>query len=320
MVDDDFDDEKTSLHNVASVGVSDRAKASPCLVVVSGKSSAGKMFKLRGDMIVGRSSDAEIYLDDDGISRKHASVHVRDDGHVEVRDLGSTNGTYWNGQRIAPNAVLKDGDKIQVGSATILKFSYQDALEEALQRNLYESVTRDALTKTYNRKHLDDTLKKELAFALRNKGELSLIMFDIDHFKVVNDTYGHPAGDYVLSKLAVRVSECIRTEDTLARYGGEEFAVVLREIPEVRAIACAERIRQVVAGTEFVHASRRIPVTVSLGVATLVGSGLSTPEALLAAADKQLYAAKARGRNRVASRTIQGLPRRDDRRGPGSPG
>jgi diguanylate cyclase (GGDEF)-like protein len=298
MIDDDFEDEKTNLHDVASLGVSDKTRASPCLVVVSGKSSAGKMFKLRGDMVVGRSSEAEIYLDDDGISRRHAMVHVRPDGQVEVRDLGSTNGTYWNGQRIAPLAVLKDGDKIQVGSATILKFSYQDALEEALQRNLYESVTRDALTKAYNRKHLDDTLKKEIAFALRNRSELTLVMFDIDHFKVVNDTYGHPAGDHVLTKLALRVNECIRTEDTLARYGGEEFAIVLPEIDHYNAMAFADKVRKLVEIAEFKFEDTLIPVTVSIGVASLRGEIEDALE-FIKQADTQLFAAKEAGRNQV---------------------
>ncbi len=279
----------------------DKGQVSPTFLVVNGQASAGKMFKLRGEMYIGRTSTADIYLDDDGVSRRHAKVVVSSDGSVEVVDLRSTNGTYHNGARI-PSHYLKDGDTIQIGSTTILKFSYRDALEEELQKNLYDSATRDGLTKAYNKKYFGEALKREFAHALRQQTPLTLVMFDIDHFKHINDRYGHPTGDFVLSKLASRVHDCIRAEDTLARYGGEEFALLLRDAPEKQGFACAERIRRTIEATEFAMEQAKIPVTSSFGVATFNGVEFTAPEQLIEAADQYLYKAKRGGRNRVESK------------------
>jgi diguanylate cyclase (GGDEF)-like protein len=283
----------------------ERFQMSPTFLVVSGQSSAGKMFKLRGEMIIGRTTTADIYLDDDGVSRRHAQVRVLQDGAVEVVDLGSTNGTYHNGMRIQTH-LLRDGDTIQIGSTTILKFSYRDALEEELQKNLYDSATRDALTKAYNKKYFSEAIKREFAHATRQHTPLTLVMFDIDHFKHINDRFGHPAGDYVLSRLAMIVNDCIRAEDTLTRYGGEEFALLLRDTSESQGVACAERIRHMIQVAEFTTAGQRIPVTSSFGVATFTGTEFHSTEELIEAADQFLYKAKRGGRNRVESRLQEG--------------
>ena len=301
---DDEEDEKTSVHLLVTPPATDKSQT-PSVIVVSGKESVGKMFKLTGEMVIGRVPSADIYLDDDGISRKHARIVVRPDGSVHLEDLGSTNGTFHQGQRI-DRRKLEDGDKIQIGSTIILKFSYQDAIDEALQKNLYDSATRDPLTKLYNKKHFADVLRKELAYASRNGVELSLVIFDVDHFKRVNDTFGHPCGDHVLARLAATVGGCIRTEDLLARYGGEEFALVLREISEDNAISCAERIRATVAAEDFIFRDTKIPITVSLGVATFDGTNHPRPDDLVAAADAYLYKAKRGGRNRVEAKKISG--------------
>lgn len=299
------DDEATivgSLNIPASLR--EKYQMSPTFLVVSGQASAGKMFKLRGEMTIGRTSSAEICLDDDGVSRKHALVRVKQDGVVEVYDLGSTNGTYHDGVRIKQR-VLQDGDTIQIGSTTILKFSYRDALEEELQKNLYDSATRDGLTRIYNKKYFSEAIKREFAHALRQRTPLTLVMFDIDHFKHINDRYGHPVGDYVLSKLAFMVTGCIRAEDTLARYGGEEFALLLRDAPEQQGVNCAERIRQVIESAQFISENQRLPVTSSFGVATFSGSEFSSPEELIEAADQFLYQAKRGGRNRVEAKLLK---------------
>lgn len=284
----------------------ENVQMSPTFLVVSGQTSAGKMFKLRGEMVIGRTTTADIYLDDDGVSRRHAKVVVRSDGTVQVSDLQSTNGTYHNGERIASH-FLRDGDTIQIGSTTILKFSYRDALEEELQKNLYDSATRDGLTKTYNKKYFGEALKREFAHAQRQATPLTLVMFDIDHFKHINDRHGHTVGDFVLAKLASKVIECIRAEDTLARYGGEEFALLLRDAPEKQGFACAERIRRVIEITDFSTNGTRIPVTSSFGVATFTGAEFTVPEQLIETADQFLYKAKRAGRNRVEARMTAGL-------------
>jgi diguanylate cyclase (GGDEF)-like protein len=268
----------------------------PWLVVVSGNDSVGKMYPLKDGITIGRSPQCDVPLDEDGVSRRHARIEQTADGAVELVDLDSSNGTFINGDAVS-RAALRDGDKIQIGPTTILKFSYQDDLDEALQRNLYESATRDPLTRAANRKSFDEALARELAFAGRHARSLSVVAFDVDHFKRVNDTHGHAAGDHVLRRLAEIVAVKIRSEDLFARVGGEEFTLLLRDIEGEGARQCAERLRSAVESATFEHDGVKIPVTISAGVATWA-KGV-TGQALLKAADLRLYEAKQGGRNRV---------------------
>jgi diguanylate cyclase (GGDEF)-like protein len=270
----------------------------PWVVIVTGAANVGKMFRLDGELVIGRSPDAGVQIQEDGVSRKHAKLVLTPEGKVQVVDMQSRNGTFVNGERVDAET-LRDGDKIQIGNTTILKFSYQDALDEALQQNLYNSATRDPLTQVANKRTFTEMFEREVAFAARHARSLSLVMFDVDHFKRVNDTYGHPAGDFVLKRLAEVVAGAVRAEDVVARVGGEEFAIVLRDIGAQGAIDCAERLRRLVQSTTFDHAGVRIPVTVSLGVATIEGGANVTPGELVQTADARLYAAKQGGRNRV---------------------
>jgi len=300
-------EEKTSVHSISDL-LGSAQRQSAYLIVISAKSAAGigRMFKLdRSEVVMGRSSEAQFQVEDDGISRKHAKVVALGDGRFQLVDLASTNGTYLNGLKVNA-APLYDGDKIQIGSNTVLKFSIQDELEEQYQRSIYESATRDGLTRVYNKKYFLETVRKEFSYCLRHRVPLSLVLFDVDHFKKINDAYGHPAGDYVLTRIAQRVSDTVRTEDLLARYGGEEFALMLRESAEDQALACAERCRHAVDKADFVFGGTPIKVTISLGVATLLDSDFSQPEDLIAAADKYLYRAKRAGRNRADAKAISG--------------
>lgn len=269
------------------------------LIVISG-SAVGKMFKLGGEMGIGRSPECEICLDDEGISRNHARVEKDDYGNIIIEDLDSTNGTYFNGTRFNKH-ILRDGDKIQIGSTTILKFSYQDTLEEAFYQNQYDAATKDGLTGIYNKKFFAEQLQKDFSYALRHNEITSLIVFDIDHFKKINDTFGHQAGDMVLRQLAKVVSNALRNEDLFARIGGEEFAVVLRQVDEKRAHVLAERVRRTVEVNKFMWGNTRIRVTISLGVATLRRANFRDANELVHAADEFLYKAKRSGRNRVSS-------------------
>ncbi|MBF5042691.1 GGDEF domain-containing protein [Aggregicoccus sp. 17bor-14] len=302
-------EEKTSVQSFSDLlGPAAPARQSAYLIVLSAKSAAGigRMHKLEGpETLLGRSSEAGFQVEDDGISRKHAKVVGGGEGRFQLVDLGSTNGTYLNGLRVS-TAQLCDGDRIQIGSNTVLKFSLQDQLEEQYQRSIYDNATRDALTRLYNRKYFLDTLRKEFAYCLRHRQPLSLVMFDVDRFKAINDTYGHPAGDLVLQRIAQRVLDTVRTEDVLARYGGEEFALMLRDSPEGHALACAERCRQAVASTDFTFGGAALHVTISLGVSTLVDARYTQPEELVGAADTYLYRAKHSGRNRVDARSVSG--------------
>jgi diguanylate cyclase (GGDEF)-like protein len=295
-------EEKTQVQNIADLLAQVR-KNNAYLIVVSG-TSVGKMFKLQGpEMVIGRSSDADIQLTDEGISRRHAKVNIRADGTVQLIDLGSTNGTFYNGNRIDVQP-LRDGDKMQIGSTTILKFSYQDNLDEAYQKNLYESATRDMMTRVYNKKFFLDTFKKDFSYCLRHRVPLTFVILDVDLFKKVNDTYGHAAGDYVLTRLAGKIQETIRTEDLFARYGGEEFVLLLRECPEDKGFILCERIRRLIEATDFVFESKKIPVTISLGLSTLADAEYPGHEEMMAAADKFLYRAKQGGRNRVEAKML----------------
>ena len=267
------------------------------LIILAG-SSVGEMHKIAAERtVIGRGQQADIQIFDEGISRRHAELVQKCDG-VVLRDLGSTNGTYCNGERITEHR-LADGDKIRVGSTTILKFTFHDSLDETFQRQMYDSALRDGLTKIFNKKYFLDRLESEFAYAVRHRTPLSLVMFDIDHFKQINDTHGHLAGDYALSLLARVVSDAIRQEDVLARYGGEEFAVICRGVDLPGALTFGERLRCCVDAQAFVYKKADIKVTVSVGVAAMPETGMKEPVELIGAADDALYQAKRQGRNRV---------------------
>ena len=266
------------------------------LIVIGGR-AFGKSYPLDDEEIeIGRAPESHIRLDDDGISRNHAKV-VRADEEWVLVDLGSTNGTYHDGERIQVHT-LQDGDKVQVGLGTILRFQFQDEIDQRYQQSMYESKTRDPLTQAHNRGFFMEAIEREIAYAQRHGQVMSLIMFDIDHFKRVNDTYGHQAGDVALKLVSAAVLAMIRKEDVFARYGGEEFAVLLRNTPGDPAFIMAERIRRTIEKLEIVHNGRRIPCTVSLGIAS-TSDHLAVASALIEAADERLYAAKNGGRNRV---------------------
>jgi two-component system, cell cycle response regulator len=289
-------DERTHIFEPqapATGGRRDRAY----LVVLAG-ASVGEMYKVESDKtIIGRGQKAHVRLLDDGISREHAQV-VIEGNKVYLQDLGSTNGTFCNGIKV-DRKELADGDKILVGSTTILKFTYHDNLDEIFQKQMYESALRDGLTKAFNKKYFTDRLESELTFAVRHSSALALVMFDIDHFKKVNDTYGHQAGDYVLSDMSTLLTTTLRAEDVFARYGGEEFAVICRGIDLSQAQIVAERMRKAVEKYRFVHEGTVIPVTISVGVSGLPDPAVKDASDLVSRADKALYQSKHGGRNRV---------------------
>jgi diguanylate cyclase (GGDEF)-like protein len=267
------------------------------LVVLQG-TNVGEMHKIDGpEMIIGRANNVNVRLNDDGISRRHCRV-LQIAGQVIIEDLGSANGTLVNGE-VVQHKPLQEGDKIRLGATTMLKFTYQDKLDETFQQQMYEAALRDGLTRAYNKKFFLDRFETEFAYAKRHKTMLSLVMFDVDHFKKVNDTYGHLAGDAVLVKLAGITHAMIRTEDVLARYGGEEFAVICRGTPLLNAGVLGERLRTAVETAVFDFGGQRLPVTISVGVAALPESPVNTMQDLVGKADEALYEAKKSGRNRV---------------------
>ncbi len=248
---------------------------------------------------VGRHPTNVCRIDEDSISRFHARVVRAGDDYV-VEDLGSRNGTFVAGKRVT-RAKLDHDTWLQFGPRVSFRFSLTDVREERLLRKLYESSTRDALTGAYNRLHFEERLRSEVAYANRHKTPCSLLIIDLDHFKRVNDTYGHPAGDLVLKRASEACKRALRQEDVFARFGGEEFGVVLRGIELRGAARLGERLRQAVAHEVIEYEGERIQVTLSAGAASLACCTTPTTEDLIAVADRRLYAAKEQGRNRVAS-------------------
>lgn len=280
-----------------------RGSEKRAFVVVLSGDRLGEMFALKeGDRTtLGRGLQTDIRIGDEGISRTHAVIEDRD-GRYVLLDAGSTNGTYANGSRIEEHA-LEEGDKIQIGATSVLRFTYHDDVDADFQRSLYESALRDRLTGLFNRGYFSHRLESDVAFALRHEKPLSLVFFDVDHFKAINDGFGHAAGDLVLQELADRVGSTTRSEDILARFGGEEFVLICRDVDAIRALRAAERIIEVVTSRPFALPGTELAVTVSIGVADLQAQSPRTADALLAAADAAMYAAKREGRGRVVVAT-----------------
>jgi len=263
--------------------------------------NAGQVYDLdRDETVIGRSRDAHVRVEDTGVSRRNARV-MRSPAGYFVEDLGSRNGTYKNGARIVARTKLASGDRVQLGPSVALRFSIVDDTEEELARRLYEASTRDALTQIYNRRYFNQRLVAELAFAQRHRTPVSVVLFDIDYFKRVNDTWGHKAGDDVLRSIAAGVQAVIRAEDLFARYGGEEFAILARGIDPTGTRAFAERVRAAVAALEIAVGDAHVRVSVSAGVACLTECTGGGGDDLLLLADDRLYRAKSHGRNRVCA-------------------
>jgi diguanylate cyclase (GGDEF)-like protein len=266
-----------------------------CLVVIYGM-DLGKKFHLdRKQIVIGRSSKADVQVDQESVSRNHCKL-INTGKSLMLRDLGSTNGTYVNDE-LVDEYVLRDGDYIKIGRC-IFKFLSGNNIENAYHEEIYRLTTVDGLTQVFNKRYFVETLEREIGRAHRYRRDLSLIMFDIDKFKDINDTFGHLAGDSVLKQLASTIKSRIRREDILSRYGGEEFSIILPEIDTENALNFAEKIRALVQKAVFKFEDTRIPVTISIGVAS-INTELREPQEFVKIADANLYQAKARGRNRV---------------------
>ncbi|MGE0789208.1 MAG: GGDEF domain-containing protein [Sandaracinaceae bacterium] len=295
------EDEGTAQIRISQLPSPRKSDSEHPYVIVYAGDSAGRVVPVHDELTVGRSPSATLQLTGEGVSRLHARLY-RPDGPnspIVIEDLGSTNGTRVNGSDLEGPRKLSDGDQIQVGANLILKFSLQDEAQARLQQALYEAALRDPLTRAYNRRALVERMETDLSHSLRHGAPLSLLMFDLDHFKQVNDRHGHLGGDYVLREFAEIVRAAIRREDLFARYGGEEFAVLCRSTDVRHAADLADRIRGLVNATRFDFGGATIPVTVSVGVASAYPG--ATVEGLIERADRMLYQAKRAGRDRVVA-------------------
>ena len=293
-------DEKTRVTQVVQAPPPDQPAGNDCVVVIyaSEPGLLGKRYVLeRSPLRIGRGGDNHIVLEGDSVSRRHAHFERRA-GAWFIVDDGSTNGTFLNEEQIKGDATLTNGDRVKVGPSILKYLSGLDA-EAKYHEEIYRMTIVDGLTQIHNKRYLFEALDKELIRARRYDRQLSLLIFDIDFFKSINDQYGHLAGDHVLRELARIVQERIRRDEVFARYGGEEFVIVLPETPLAGGVALAENLRGRVETHAFAFQGERIPVTISVGCAML-GEEKTAAE-LIQRADDKLYEAKRGGRNRVCS-------------------
>jgi diguanylate cyclase (GGDEF)-like protein len=298
----DFD-EKTRVTKVVQPppSVGGNKTTTDCLVVIYTKEPTllGKRFVLEHSPTrVGRGADNHIVLDGDSVSRRHAHFEHRPSAWMIVDD-GSTNGTYCNDEQISREVVLKNGDRVKIGP-TIFKFLSGADVEAQYHEEIYRMTIIDGLTQIHNKRYLYEALEREIIRGRRHSRDLTILLFDIDHFKRINDVHGHLAGDFVLKEVARIVQSRIRRDEVFARYGGEEFAIILPETSMDGGTALAETLRQKVAEHLFVFQADSIRVTISIGVALLQDADRSASD-LIKRADEKLYMAKNSGRNRVCA-------------------
>ncbi|QDV65720.1 GGDEF domain-containing protein [Crateriforma conspicua] len=268
-----------------------------CLVQIYPADVIDGMLSLdSGGLSIGRDIVCDLALDDTSVSRRHAEITLDDQGHW-ITDHGSTNGTLVNGVRV-DHVRLQSGDRITIGSF-IFKYLSAGSVESQYHETVYQSLTRDALTGTLNKRVLLDSLRREIARSRRDHRPIAIAMMDIDHFKSVNDTHGHLVGDEVLREFGRRLSAECREDDVLARYGGEEFSLLMASTSREESLQITERCRCCIADTPFETAAGALSVSASFGIAIYCGEEKSSPNELLQIADMRLYDAKRGGRNRV---------------------
>jgi two-component system, cell cycle response regulator len=247
---------------------------------------------------IGRSAAVGISLPEvKSISRKHARLRYGG-RHVTVEDLGSTNGTYVNGVPVKGRATLKSGDRFQT-AAVHFKFLHEQDVESAYHLAIYELVARDGLTEIYNKRKFDEEFQREFSRAVRHDRPLALIMFDLDDFKRINDTYGHLCGDFVLKQVASAARDLLRPEQVFARVGGDEFVILSPETNGPGAELLAQKIRERILSLDYHYGEVPIAITCSFGVAEL-RPDMAHPQDLYEAVDHALFRSKRGGRNRVA--------------------
>ena len=292
-----MDSEQTTFTIPGTHQTMEQTDWTACLVVVRGQGTGNKILLNRPRIAIGRADDADVRLAKAGVSRQHAVITPLEDNRFQIQDLQSTNGTYVNAERIN-TVVLKDQDLIAIGESR-LKFIAADSPDQPYYEELFCQAQLDKTLQIYNKHYFLTRLDDELRRHQRAGAPLSLILFDVDHFKRLNDSHGHLAGDAALVHLCQLAKQSLRATDVLCRYGGEEFAVILAMTESTAALAIAEEIRQRVASAPVHHGDSEIPMTISLGISQQSkGQPKMTSEGLIVQADRALYAAKHGGRDR----------------------
>jgi diguanylate cyclase (GGDEF)-like protein len=274
--------------------------------------------RLEGEICtVGRSERADFCIPELGLSRVHARiVRVIDGQHSEfwIEDGGSTNGTFVDDIRIEGRVSLLPGARVRLGRSILLKFSVHDELEASASLKVQQSALRDRLTGAFNRGVFDDRLATSYRQALAMQAPLSVVLFDVDHFKRFNDEWGHQAGDAVLREIGAEVNGIVRASDIFARYGGEEFVILAPGTSLRNACVLGERVRKLIEERNVQFDDQPLAVSVSVGVAALSPGGhrgaaerdlRKEALALVRTADRALYEAKGAGRNCVVAHSFE---------------
>lgn len=273
-----------------------------CLIVLEGAYVGDRILLDKDEITIGRAKDMDVcFAQDDGVSRAHAVIQrVENEENFLIIDKNSVNGTFVNSKKIKITS-LADQDLITIGE-NVLKFVSSTSPEQAHYDELYRQTHLDRMLQIYNKQYFLTKLEEEVNRCQRYKTELSLVLFDIDHFKKINDIYGHLAGDAALVHLTGIVKQRVRETDILCRYGGEEFAIIMPHVSLQQAYILAEHMRTLVAKTPINHDNSTIAMTISLGISCydLNTAEPCSRESLIAQADKALYQAKQGGRNKVA--------------------
>lgn len=305
----EFDRVEDTTSQMRAVPEQRTGPGKPCLLFLTGV-DAGRLLALDGGavkLVVGRDDSADIVVPSPEISRRHAEITRNAAGELEINDLGSMNGTFVNGNR-RDRSLVRRGDKIRLGPHIGFKLVFQDDEDFKYASALFEQAHSDYLTGISNRRAILRQYEREWNYARRHSLPLSVAMIDIDRFKGINDKHGHLVGDQVLKGLVDRIQEMLRIEDALARYGGEEFLLIMRQTDRELAQAHCWELVEHVRKAGFDSNAGLIPLTVSIGVASAVGTDfeLMVPKRLIHRADTCLYAAKKTGRDRVLSDLDQG--------------
>lgn len=294
---DSIRDEKTRVSQVSRIA-DKRLGGIACFVQIYGKDIGRKYPLDRVQTTIGRGPDNTIVVDMDNVSRAHCKIYSGSGGHY-IEDMGSTNGTFVNDGEVAQRKKLMNGDFVKIGG-TIFKFIDGDNIEQLYYEEIYRMAIIDGLTQIYNKRYFLEFIEREMARCQRYARPLTLILFDLDFFKKINDEFGHLAGDYVLKRVANLISERnIRKEECFARYGGEEFAILLPDTTADRGVILAEKVRAMIEETHFEFEANNIAVRLSMGVSEMREG--DTIDSFVKAADEKLYEAKQNGRNRVCA-------------------
>lgn len=281
----------------------------PALVFLSGELIAVPIPLERPEVILGRALEADVRINDSKVSRRHAMVAKSFNEETQktdyiVTDFGSRNGTYVNGERMGKQQVLQNGDKITIGDH-ILRFDLLDEVDREYQRQIHRLISHDDLTGLLSSRSFFSELRREAARATAENRAFCVLMMDVDHFKNVNDTYGHLTGSKTLEEIGACIIESLRSGDAASRFGGEEFSAFLLDADTTQAMVAAERIRRLIEERMFTVIRHAEPesthkVTISIGIAAFPDDS-HDPIELVEMADSALYRAKREGRNRVCT-------------------